>query len=188
MPKFSGGSNIVFTSDAKSVELMLLRTEMALSVGMYAFFETQMATWLSERAERRFDSEGDDVSGKWDPLAPATEKIREAGRLAGRWSVGDAHPINQRTGELKDYITAGEGDTFTGMGNTEFIYPSVNLIGGEIPDKMRTAQEGAAVKGTQARFMNPAPPRPVLGVNEVDLGFMLTALSMHVGSWSGMKI
>lgn len=189
MAKTSGTSLITFYGDAKSAQHMLMMTEMALTIGMHSFFEGEVSQWLQERAERRFASEGDDISGgPWEPLADSTQRIRAAGRLSGQWSVGDDHPINQRTGELKDYITSGEGDTFQTGSDTEFIYPSVALVNDpELFDKMQTAQQGGGARRSQ-RFTNPAPPREVIGVSEIDLGFMLTALSIHVGSWSGLSI
>lgn len=162
----SGSVRIIVDVDSDNVEQMLARTTMALStVGMFAFLSGPVTTWLKERAEDRFAAEGDDVSGKWLPLEPYTEQVRSAG------GYGAAHPINRRTGELENYITQSGGDVISAAGFSQLTFP------GDAPSareatKVATAQIGATFPAT--------PARPVLGMNEVDLAFVLAALATHV--------
>lgn len=131
------------------------------SDGLALFLGTVVGPYLQERAQARFQNEGDDVTGPWLPLSPATVSIREATGHPGE------HPINRRTGELEEWVT--QGDTFAypvGAGAT-LKYPGRDASG-TLKSKVETAQRGKKSPLT--------PPRPVLGVNETDLLFITAAL------------
>jgi len=149
----------------------LTRVEELLSpVGMAYFMTTEVGPYLRERAKYRFEAEGDDVSGQWAPLSPVTQSIRESNP---DWPVGPSHPINKRTGELEYYVTQSTPETFpTTLGATT-RYPGRAPSGGELKSKMETAQRGRAQPKTV--------PRPVLGVNETDLLFVMTRLTFWLG-------
>jgi hypothetical protein len=173
-PKPRGDASIQIWGDDKGVKAMLDVVMEALSPAALVVFMTGVVgPYLAERGEKRFKGEGDDVVGNWEPLSMATQAIRMGGRLAGNWSVGDAHPINQRTGELEDYITQGRGDTITTGLDVVMTYPDQAMVNPELQDKMQTAQQGR----TQTPI---TPARPVLGLNENDLLFVLTSLSVSI--------
>jgi hypothetical protein len=170
-PKSRGDASIQIWGDDKGVRAMLDVVEESLSPAALVVWMTGVVgPYLGQRGSDRFKSEGDDVTGKWLPLSGATQLIR----AAGPWSVGPAHPINVRTGELEDYITAGRGDVITTGLDVSMVYPSTSLANDpELQDKMETAQRG--------RTKTPeTEPRPVLGLNEADLLFVLTALSVQI--------
>lgn len=128
--------------------------------GMMSFLHTVIGPYLSKRAGERFASEGDDVTGPWAPLKEATIRIRETEGFA-------AGPINRRTGELENWVVQGGWNAYpTGFG-ASMRYPG-REPSGELRRKVETAQKGRVYPSTE--------PRPVLGVNEADLLFTLTAL------------
>jgi hypothetical protein len=135
--------------------------------GLAGFLGTSVGPYLRERTENRFVNEGDDVTGPWAPLHPATVAIREA----SFYNIGGEHPINRRSGELEDWVTQGNYFPYpTGVG-ASMQYPSKEPSG-ELRDKLTTAQKGRANPNTVAR--------PVLGVNEKDLLFVMAALAAAV--------
>jgi hypothetical protein len=133
--------------------------------GLATFLGATVGPYLRQRAQERFQSEGDDVTGPWLPLDPTTVAIRDATGFGGE------HPINRRTGELEDWVT--QGDTFgypIGSGAT-LLFPS-NEPTGRLRTKVETAQKGKKSPAT--------PPRPVIGVNEKDLLFITAALAAAI--------
>jgi hypothetical protein len=134
--------------------------------------QASVETYVKERAQRRFDSEGDDVSGRWAALRQATIDIRtEAGYSAG--------PINVRTGALEDYITNSEGAYLVEGGDALMVYPgrapgSASNETGSLAAKLVAAQQGLADPYT--------PARPVIGMNESDaLAITLSLEAFLVG-------
>jgi hypothetical protein len=166
----TGSVRFVVDVDDDNVEELLSRTSNALStVGMYAFLHGAVGTWLQRRARDRFAAEGDDVSGPWLPLEPYTNQARSAAGFPPE------HPINRRTGDLEAYITGSGGwDVVSAGGFSQLTYPGTTPTG-TLATKVSTAQGGALYPST--------PARPVLGVNEVDLAYVLAALSTHVATF-----
>ena len=150
------------------VERAVTKLELLLgSEGLAAFLGGTIGPYLRERTQQRFANEGDDVVGPWAPLQPATVAIREA----SMFNIGGEHPINRRSGELEDWVTEGNYFPYpTGVG-ASMQYPS-KKPSGELRDKLQTAQGGRAEPRTV--------PRPVLGLNEKDLLFAITALAAAV--------
>lgn len=170
----SGSVRLIVDVDKDNVEEMLNRVSNALStVGMYAFLYGAVGPWLRERAEDRFQAEGDDVSGKWLPLEAYTQRVRSA---AG---YGAQHPINRRTGELESYITDGGWDVISAGAFSQLTFP------GNAP----SVSEAVKVSAAQIGVTYPSTPaRPVLGVNEVDLAYVLAALATHVTVASTVRV
>ena len=169
------GGSVVITGDDAGVQRMLHTLDTALNpIAIAAFLKGSVAPYLQTRAKRRFELEGDDVTGAWQPLAPATEEIRSSSGYPA------AHPINRRSGELEDYIVNGDGSSVpTALGGT-LVYPEFTPLG-DLGSKLRVAQQG----GSQPGYRD-TPARPVLGVNEVDLSFVLLALSYHIKGQGGL--
>lgn len=166
--------DVVITGNAAGILAMLNKIDSAFSpVGMARFMNTRVVPELRERARGRFAQEGDDASGKWAPLSPATVSIRQAGIDSGHFvGITASHPINVRTGDMEEYITQGSGDiTHEGIGNISLHYPSRSLPSKKsIADKVRRAQVGDTRTAK----------RPVLAVSETDLSFVVSNLAFHI--------
>jgi hypothetical protein len=148
------------TAEADAViQALLLR---ASPVGLSAFLSTIVDPFLRNRIEQRFDNEGDDMSGSWDPLAVATQQIRAS------YGFPPDHPINVRTGKLKSFLVGTNSDVkANGFGATlQHPPPIADPITAK---KLATAQAGSPSPST--------PARPVIGVNENDLIFVTSSLA-----------
>jgi len=165
----TGWIDIIIVGDTRGVEEMLAWLDTSLSgPGLVAFLNGKVGPWLHERAEARFRNEGDDVTGPWAPLKPATQRIRASKGFP------PAHPINIRTGEMERYILGGTFQAaIPGQGGAVLSFPGSGQGGSkELREKMRTAQQGKTQPNTVAR--------PVLGMNEKDLEFVLFELASHI--------
>jgi hypothetical protein len=167
-----GTVEIKIWGDDRGVQAMLHRLDTALNpVAVLGFLQGEVGPYLAQRAASRFAGEGDDVVGRWKPLSDATQEWRRKGREQGQWEVGDAHPINVRTHELEDYITGGAGEAYPLGSGAALAFPSRNPPKSRgLQEKMKTAQVGR--KRT--------PARPVIGLNEQDLLFVLTGLAFQI--------
>lgn len=170
MPKSTkptGWIEFEIVGNERGVEAMLMSINSALSpIGLAAFLHGGVGPWIQQRAAARFNAEGDDVSGKWAPLQEATVHIRETSGFGGE------HPINKRTGELEAYITKGQINVTTTVGQGTLTYPGNPPSSRGLQEKMRTAQKGRTSPSTVAR--------PVLGLNERDLSVIMTMLAFHI--------
>lgn len=152
------------TVESSDVESRLGRIADFLGVDMMGeFLGVNLTQYVQGRAEARFSTEGDDVTGPWLPLNPATVEIRE-----GLGYPGD-HPINNRTGDLENYITKSQSQMSATGGSVIMTYPGA-APSGELLDKVQTAQSGKGDPNT--------PPRPVLGFNEADLIYVLSEIAL----------
>jgi hypothetical protein len=157
--------------DRQGVDAMLTHLDSALSpVGLSLFLYGMVSPWLRERAQDRFDSEGDDASGTWAPLKESTIEFREHG------GFGEG-PINRRTGELEAYITGGNGRVIATPLGASLAYPGTDTVSSHLVTKVKTAQQGRSFPRTVAR--------PVLAVNESDLAYVVTQLAFFVQSYRG---
>lgn len=131
------------------------------------FLYTQTAPYLQMRAEERFQNEGDDVVGRWSPLAASTLAIRASQGFS-------TTPINVRTRRMKHFITGSFGQV-TQLGDISILtWPNPANRTLSLEEKLRTAQVGKAQPST--------PARPVLGVNQRDNIFITALLAAHVMS------
>lgn len=140
------------TDDTEN-ELHRLLLQIA-SPGLKIFLDTQAWPWLEQRTQRRFTGEGDDAVGMWVPLAFPTYGYRIAGGFP------PVHPINVRTGALKDFALTHEVETQVGG-----LTLSQPKKGGtiETQKKFRHAQRGGvSLQG------HPFPARPVAGLGMLD--------------------
>lgn len=170
----TGLIDIQIVGNSDQVDTMLKYLDTALNpLALVNFLTYDVSPWLGERAEMRFRGEGDDAVGQWAPLKPTTNAIRQSKGFP------PVHPINLRTGELENYILSG---TFSqavpnSIGAT-LAFPGPGAPGAgsrNVRKKMETAQIGRNGKPRTV-------PRPVLGMNEKDLTYVLTALAFHLGS------
>lgn len=155
---------MIIIVDNRQADAVLLRLENALSdSSMEAFLLRNTADYIHERTRARFAGEGDDVTGAWQPLLPATEHIRMNLGYPG------AHPINVRTGDMESYLT---GDSGAITGQTTWTFPAPGSATGELAEKIKTAQQGKAMPSTV--------PRPVIGMNNVDEAAITTDLEAYL--------
>jgi hypothetical protein len=153
----------------RGVEAMLLRLDTAFSpTGLATFLASTVDPYIRQRAEARFAAEGDDVTGKWVPLAAATQDIRSS------MGYGPSHPINRRTGELEDYIVNAPHDIMQIPEGASISLPGHPPSNPELAEKVSTAQQGKKGKGRRD-----TPARPVMGLNERDTMFVVAALSFY---------
>lgn len=154
-------TTIVLTGN---VEQKLASLMFALqSNNLLAFLTTQVEPFLIERASRRFATEGDDVTGVWAPLKPATQAIRASE------NYGAAHPINVRTGELARFITGSPFKKEVDSTGASLTFPE-RQPSGKLGKKFKGAQQG------EGR----APARPVIGLGATDLGFVMGELETYI--------
>ena len=165
--QFAGMMEVQIEGDDTQVRSILQHLDSTLNPFIMApWMEQTLTPWFQERGRMRFQEEGDDASGKWLPLKPATHKFRIQAQ------VGAAHPINRRTGELENYITNGApGFAHPNTLGVTFTFPGKPPIG-ELKDKVETAQRGRDYPGTD--------PRPVLAINERDLLAVMTDLALYL--------
>jgi len=165
-----GFIDVEIVGDAVGVEAMLLRMEAALTgPGLVQYLATIVDPYLRTRAQDRFRSEGDDVTGPWAPLSPFTQNDRAA------HGYGPAHPINRRTGQMEDFIVGAPSNILVAPYGARLVYPG-RRASGLLGKKVETAQRG--IQGHPY-----TPPRPVLGVNARDLEMVLLGLAMHIESF-----
>lgn len=113
--------------------------------------------YIQGRIAARFANEGDEASGKWAELAYNT------GRIRAMQGFPATHPINVRTGALKDFAlnsyrisgSAASGATLTAPGD---------LRGKILTEKVRRAQSGSPATSQKAA----APARPVYALSNTD--------------------
>lgn len=161
-----GAVNIFMQAEDKTLRAMMTRLETSLApAGIGAWLGGAVSPYLAKRAKNRFQSEGDDVTGKWEPLSGPTQHIRES------QGYGAAHPINHRTGRLEQYITGSPNRISIHSLGATLTFPGKAPVG-EMHTKVKTAQRGKLDPRT--------PPRPVLGVNETDLLAVMTSLSLYI--------
>jgi hypothetical protein len=168
----AGLIDIELIGDTHQVDMMLAYLDRLLSpAGMGAFLGLNVGPYLQSRARDRFQQEGDDVSGPWAPLASSTVEIRQ------RQGQSGAGPINRRTGELEAYVTEGQFRIVAHSLGATLTYPGNTPGRQSILQKMETAQTG--------RVFPPTVPRPVLGMNERDLMYIVTTLAFFIERGGG---
>lgn len=166
----AGTIDVVMAGDSVGVQRMLLHMMAKLSpTNLVGFLNNKIDPYLRMRARSRFSSEGDDVVGKWASLSPFTQQIRSS------QGYGGSHPINKRTGRLEAYIIGGSNQIIATPLGASLTTPGQKPTG-QMLDKVLTAQEGSS----GGKGQRPTVPRPVMGLNERDLLFVLTALAYEI--------
>lgn len=161
--------DVTMEGDDRQVARMLARLNTTLDpVSLGFWLDTKVDPWVRRRASERFAKEGDDVSGAWAPLKPATARFRQN---HPQGPFPPFHPINKRTGELERYITQSDNEVRITTGSAHLIMPGTPPRG-ELKKKVTTAQAGKPYPKTVAR--------PVMGLNERDLLAVLTDLSLFI--------
>lgn len=160
-------------------------------MGLIEWMHTRAHIILRERASTRFSSEGDDAVAPWIDLAFATGRIRAA------QGYSPYHPINVRSGQLRNFIL----NSFTvrpSGGGAVMMMPG--NASGTLLSKLRVAQSGGgnrvetqiarpglsgrsnATLGVRSANVRPAPPRPVIALSATDM----TLLGHSLMDWIQM--
>lgn len=122
------------------------------------YLSDEARPYLRDRAIVRFSREGDDAVGRWAPLSKATRGIRKKLARYYGWPIQPAHPINQRSGELRSFVI-GTQDLRRSESEATLTVPRVSSSR-RLNDKMRAAQTGTPTGRKLAR--------PVVGLSERD--------------------
>jgi hypothetical protein len=142
------------------------------------FMEEDVVEHFHTETMLRFVHEGDRKSGNWQPLADATQDIRIA------LGYGGDSPINERTGDLKDFVTT-EYSILFGEDWAEVTIPG-DTDNPLTAKKLQTAQQGSS---DNHLGYGSTPPRPVLAADDTDLEELLVRLEGHVAmSIAGMLV
>ena len=137
---------------------------------MAAGFKEVLDENFARNVSQRFADEGDATVGKWAPLAESTRSVRAALARQGL-PIGPAHPINVRTGGLRDWATSGRGVAGpTGTGWL-YTYPSVEPAD-QLLKKVTTAQEGQTGR---------VPSRPVLAIGVAEAAQVTRLTGEYLG-------
>lgn len=170
-PKSSGPTGLVdvqIIGDSRDVQMRLDALGDAFeSQAIAAWLMVGLDPLLRRRTAERFDSEGDDISGKWQSLQPFTVSDRQAHGFPGE------HPINVRTGSMKKHLLDDPPRVAIHTLGATMWSPGGDG-GPKTAKKVKTAQEGDPATNT--------PARPVLGVGVVDLEAALISLAGHISS------
>ena len=135
-------------------------------IGFAVFLNLYVGPYLQDRAVNRFKGEGDDVTGSWDALQSSTQEVR------ARQGLGSDHPINVRTTEMENWITGGSWDVRENIYGATLTFPG-GTPSPSVKEKLTTAQIG--------RNFPPTAPRPVLGMNERDLAYIMATMAFWIG-------
>lgn len=127
--------------------------------------------FLRMRAAARFQSEGDDASGKWADLALNTGMIRR------NLGFNAYHPINVRSQRLMWFVLTSFKMASTAQTATLTMPGKGNAL---MLSKLRIAQQGGVARKGKGRSRvgpnRPAPPRPVVALSYVDEEALNTSL------------
>ncbi len=157
--------NITVDNSRPTLKLEAIQKRIGTS-GMVAFMQGFAAPILQASARARFEEQGDEATGPWRPLLPATVARRtKAGQTPIR--------INDRTGQMRAWVENAQGRTFARKGSAVFEWPgtpSNRLVG----QKLKTAQLG---KGDPRTV-----PRPVIAISAEDRLALQAAIRAWVGA------
>lgn len=158
------GSFYTVTVEGDVEEKLLQMRAMLMPSRLAQFLSEEGHAVMRRRIDNRFDTEGDDASGIWAALKYPTQQTRRA------LGLGDQHPINVRTGELKRWILTDEPDVIMVGSGAQYTFPGGTPVDPKTAEKFSTAQQGST---------NPATvPRPVLAMSQVDTDLMVAALGL----------
>lgn len=135
-----------------------------LEFGVPNWMRDDLVDHLQQRARGRFAGQGDDASGPWAPLKPATEAIRAS------LGYSPAGPINIRTHDLYNYIVS-DGGTVNYSGGWTMTWPD-RPGDQETLDKLQTAQRGKPSPNTI--------DRPVVALGVTDYNDILDSLAAFI--------
>lgn len=156
---------LIVEFDASAMEYYLQGYRQALGApAISAVLQNRVDPLLRGWAQEAFDTETDPTGRKWTPLKNVTN-------VNFRIPMGfpPAHPINERTGELREAYTQ-EGEIVVIPGDdTDVVLqnPTARIKNGdpELQNKMAVAAGGRG-RGTtpKGKARKPVPARPIVGL------------------------
>lgn len=150
--------------DSAQVDAMMERLQVALSPAAFiGFLVAEVEPFFLAIASENFGNEGD-RSGQWEELAETTQTRRQM------YGFAPAHPINQRTGELHDYVMQN-GIVAEEPEGASWTWPPTDRSG-VLDKKYQTAQGGR----------NQTPARPIVEVTDEDFGQLVVLLEEQIMS------
>lgn len=160
--------DVSITVDDAEVGMLLARLVYATTyMGFKDWLDNEAMDWLQQRGQDRFAAEGDDASGDWEPLKPATRKIRHDS------GYPPSHPINVRSGDLRDFLLGDDGAiTPLGADGARLTWPGT-APSGLTKEKLRVAQRGDKFGNNNLFPQTFTPARPVLALSELDTEALL---------------
>lgn len=178
MPRMNGSTaagssagpemQVIIDVDARDVDRMLGKMETLLSPAMLAtFLGGPVVEHFQDKFNRFFEQQGIDNQA-WQPLSEVTIADREAQGFG-------PGPINERTGEMRAYVTDSPGDIRILGTLSVLTYPG-KTPSGEMGRKLKTAQKGGTFQG------HAVPARPVMDADETDMLYLMSALGFYVSA------
>lgn len=144
--------------DDKSIKRVIKAAIRAIEPqGISEFNNVVAAPLLQLYAKNRFENEGQNTLGtavgKWDPLRPYTQQDRKMHGFPPK------HPINVRTGGLKDWITGAPGMQ---VAQELFIWPA------KLPPNRSSMHFAYACAQTGRKRSGPHRPRKIAAVGQYE--------------------
>ena len=154
--------SVTVTGDSR--EKLDLMREILMPARLAQFLSEEGHEVILSRIGSRFTNEGDDASGPWAALKYPTQVARR------EMGLGDQHPINIRTGQLKLWLFTDQPDVVMAGGGASYTFPGGTPVDPKTAEKFATAQGGATKP--------PTVPRPVVAIGTADALLMTEALGV----------
>lgn len=177
----NGNAKVAVIVDTTDVRQIIHSIQTAISpYQLHLFLAGPVSHFFENKIVDTFASLGGGgvAGGAWPPLMESTKRIR---RALGYY---DDYAINERTGELLDYVAFSRA--FAPLPDGAVMTLPDGQAGTELERKLRTAQEGRT-QGSGELFPGAyTPPRPVLHPLEAeDLDMVTRMLSVFIVQYVG---
>ncbi|AOE44528.1 hypothetical protein SEA_JUMBO_15 [Gordonia phage Jumbo] len=149
---------------SQPVDRVISELSTRLSTPMLTTYLGTVHGYFLNKSVKMFQDEKDPYGNRWAPLADSTVAMRIY------FGYGGAHPINERTGGLRESITGAPPD---------IIGHSDGVISMAFP-RRATPSSDLMKKYAQASGLGKGPARRVIGMNEKDVAWILSTLNMSL--------
>jgi hypothetical protein len=165
--------NLLKQGTFNSIEALLQDFEDTMSSESLAdFMSKNVYPYLRDQSLDRFETEGDETTGKWAALSDASERWR-------RWDGVGTDDINRRTGKLEEFIRQAVPTIVRGADSAILQYPGGMPGDKYTAQKYRVAQRGQAA-GVDKRRQPKTPPRPIVAVGAEEFGVVQSRLEQFI--------
>lgn len=164
----------VFEVDDEGVRQAFIQLDKAISPrSLITFMRTKVTPYFRSQFDASFTLEG---------------RTREWSSLSELWTVsereekgfGGAHPIQQRTGDLRSLVTGFHGETWVAAGEVYYQIPDNS----ELFEKYIGLQMG--INPNPLPGHDPIPARPMVEMVSSDVEMLLSMLSRHINFVGGL--
>ncbi|USH45015.1 hypothetical protein SEA_CAMERICO_18 [Gordonia phage Camerico] len=153
-----------FEVDSSRVDAIIMRLGTRLGTAYLSGSLLAVHQYVLNKHEAMFAGEKDPYGSKWAPLAPSTVAFRQY------MGYGGAHPINVRTGELRESIVGQPPDILGHSdGMVEMAFPSRRMPHTKLYLKYKQASGGGR-----------GPARRVIGLDDGDIAWILASLNKSI--------